>query len=83
MDFEILVIDDKRTDAEAVAEILSELAHVRTRIETDPDKALELINRKSDRYALILQDPNLNLKHLDGVGLAKKIWKINPSQLRL
>jgi DNA-binding NtrC family response regulator len=81
MEYEILVMDDKREDAEAAAAIVSELAHVKTTIVTDPDKALELINRNPSRFALILQDLNLNLKHIDGIGLAKKIWKINPSQL--
>lgn len=81
MEFEILIIDDKETDAQAVAEILSELANVKPMIITDPEKALGLVNKNPERFALILQDLNLNIKNLDGIGLAKKIWKINPSQL--
>lgn len=81
MEIEILIMDDKSEDAQAAAEILSELANVRPVIVTDPEKALELINRSPERFALILQDLNLNMKNLDGISLAKKIWKINPSQL--
>ncbi len=81
MAFEILIMDDKREDAKDAARVLSELAKVNITIVTDPDEALELITRNPSKFALILQDLNLNLKHLDGIGLAKKIWKINPSQL--
>lgn len=81
MELEILIIDDKQTDATAVAEILSELANVKPVTATDPEKALELISRRPERFALILQDLNLNIKNLDGVALAKRIWKINPTQL--
>ena len=81
MEFEILIIDDKMADAEAAAAILSELADVRALPLDNPDKALPLIERNPDRFALILIDFNLNIKNLDGLALAKKIWQVNSEQL--
>jgi DNA-binding NtrC family response regulator len=81
MDLEILIVDDKIEDAEAVAGILSELANVKTTVMTSPDKALQAIDRKPERFAVILLDFNLNIKNLDGLVFAKKIWQVNPQQL--
>lgn len=81
MGYEILIIDDNLVDAEAVAEILSELVGVNSTILTSPDKALQLIERNSKRFALILVDFNLNIKNIDGLVLAKKIWQIDSYQL--
>jgi two-component system response regulator AtoC len=81
MEFEILIIDDKLADAESVAEIISELADVKPMTLTSPDKAIQLIERNSKRFALILIDFNLNIKSMDGLILAKKIWEINSQQL--
>jgi DNA-binding NtrC family response regulator len=72
MEFEILIIDDKIADADAVAEILSELADVKTSTTDNPEKALPLIERNPTRFALILVDFNLNIKNLDGLALLKK-----------
>ena len=81
MEFEILIIDDKIEDASVVSEILSELANVKSLVLDDPDEGMQLIERNSERFALILIDFNLNIKNLDGLVLAKKIWEINPQQL--
>jgi DNA-binding NtrC family response regulator len=81
MDFEILIVDDKLADAEAVAEILSELANVKPVVLDNPERALELFERNTTRFALVLIDFNLNIKNLNGLVLAKKIWKINSQQL--
>ena len=81
MEFEILIIDDKVSDAESAAEILTELPNVKTSILDEPEKALMYFERNPDRFSLVLIDFNLNLKDMDGLVLAKKIWKINPSQL--
>ena len=81
MEFEILIIDDKISDAVAVAEILSELADVKTTTSDNPEKALPFIERDPTRFALILIDFNLNIKALDGLALAKKIWQLNPEQI--
>ena len=81
MEFEILIIDDKIADADAVAEILSELADVKTTTYDNHEKALLLVERDPSRFPLILIDFNLNIKALDGLALAKKIWQLNPEQL--
>ncbi len=81
MNLEILIIDDRIEDAQAAASILSELANVGTVPSSDHEKCLQLIQRNPNRFALVLIDFNLNLKNLDGLGLAKKIWSINPDQL--
>ncbi len=73
---EILIIDDKIGDAEAVASILSEIASVTALPTDDPDKAIQFIQRTPKRFALVLIDFNLNIKNLDGLGLARKIWAI-------
>lgn len=81
MDFEILVLDDKLSDAQVVADILSELAQVKVTSVDDPEKAINLIERSPTRFALALIDFNLNIKNLDGLLFAKKVWEINSQQL--
>ncbi len=81
MELEILIIDDNKDDGKAIAGILSDLANVKTTVSTIPDKALQLIDRHPKKFALVLVDFNLNIKNLDGLVLAKKIWEINSHQL--
>ena len=81
MELEILIIDDNKDDGKAIAGILSDLANVKTTVSTIPEKALQLIDRHPKKFALVLVDFNLNIKNLDGLVLAKKIWEINSQQL--
>lgn len=81
MEFQILIIDDKISDAKAVADILLEIARVNPVVLDNPEKALQLIEKQPERFALILTDFNFNIKNFDGLSLAKKIWKLNPQQL--
>lgn len=81
MELEILVIDDNKTDSEAIANILSDIANVRITTSNLPERAIQLFDRRPNRFALVLIDFNLNIKNMDGLALAKRIWSLNPQQL--
>lgn len=81
MELEILIIDDSKSDGDAIASILSDLANVKITVSDQPEKTLQLFERRPSRFALVLIDFNLNIKNLDGLVLAKKIWEINNQQL--
>lgn len=79
MAYEILIVDDIQADAEATATIISELAHIESLAITNPNKALSTISRSPKRFPLVLID--FNMPGMDGLTLAREIWKINPQQL--
>lgn len=79
MAYEILIVDDVQADAEATASIISELAHVDSHVLTNPAKALNTISKNPKRFPLVLID--FNMPEMDGLTLAREIWKVNPQQL--
>lgn len=79
MAHEILIVDDVKADAEATAAIIAELSNIETHVVTNPIKALDAIRRSPKRFSLVLAD--FNMPEMDGLTLAREIWKINSQQL--
>ncbi len=79
MKHKILIVDDVRTDAEATAEILNQLANVYCTVVTSSDRALDLIARSPRKFSLLVAD--FNMPDMDGLALANAVWKLNPKQL--
>lgn len=79
MNFNILIVDDVRIDAEAISAIVSELANVKTTIANSPSEALKILSIQPRDFALIISD--YNMPEMNGVEFSKNIWKLNSKQL--
>lgn len=68
---QLLYVEDNEVNALVMQLMLKE--QYRVDVAKEPRQALRLLRQK--QYALILMDINLGLANMDGVQLAKLIWK--------
>lgn len=75
----LLIVDDSEFDLESISFILKEIPNIEIYAYQSARKALNAISEYPKKYALVLTD--FNMPELNGIELAKAIWKNNPKQL--
>lgn len=75
MNYKILLLDDNRLDIETTLGEFAEAADLELVVATSPEKALELIRRSPDGFAVVLLD--YNMPGSNGDAVARSLLAIN------